>query len=276
MAPMAQPPAPAPQGGLPGSVAMPGQVQTPGSPPVQTQLPAAGTPEQNGGQQPVTSPTTSVGQLGTAAGVNPFASGNYGATAPTSAGQQGTANDMGSAAQNLILGGLNNPNPNANSALTGGASQLAQSQVADPNPYNSSNIQQMMSVLNTPIVEQQQAALAAQNANAASRGIYDSNINSGALNDINTAAGRQQLSAADTLLQNAAQAQLQGTNSAISNAAGLQNQAFNQQQSSTAQALNNLLGYSGQEFGQQLSTAQQNLAQQNQQQNLQLQMLGLS
>jgi len=141
------------------------------------------------------------------------------------------ANQMGGALQSLLTGQLQNPNP-----------------------YNSSNIQTMMQTLNTPIQEQQQQQLAANESNMASRGLANSNINTGFINDINTQAGRQQMNSADMLLQNAAQAQMQGTNSAVSNA----------------------LGYGNQQFGQSLATAQQNQSMDQQQQQYMMQLLGLS
>jgi hypothetical protein len=250
------------------------------TPPAVSNVPVAQPPTVGASTQP--SPGTGVAPAGSAinpapaaaTGANPFTAGQYGAAPATPASAQATANDMGTAAQNLLLGGLNNPNPNAGSPLTSGAATMAQGQLANPNPYNASNVQQEMQVLQQPIVEQQQADIAAQNANAASRGVFDSNINSGALSDINTAAGRQQADIGSQLISQMAGAQQTGENSAISNAAGLQNQQFGQQQSSTAQALNNLLGYSGQSFNQSAVTAQLNQAQQAQQEQFLLAQLG--
>lgn len=257
----------------------PGTVSTGGSTAVG---PGAGAPGGSAPPAPTSTVSGAGGQVGattSAPGVNPFANGNYGATAPTSTSQQNTANAMGTSLQNLLLGNVSNPNPQATSPLTSGsgsASALAQQQLANPNPYNSQNIQTMMSVLNTPIVEQQQQEIGDTQAAMAQRGVFDSSLAQGNLQDINTAAGEQQMSAADTLLQNAANAQLTGTNSAISNAAALQNQAFNQGQTATTNAVANQLGYSNTEFNQALQTNQENLAQtQAQNQNL-LALLGMS
>ncbi|GEM_PF-6660093 len=258
-------------------------------------------------------------------GANPFTAaapgGSYGATPPVAASQQQTANDMGSAVQNLLLGSLQNPNPYASSPLLGTAASLAQAQgqevnpyltsglvggaesailgqLRNPNPYNATNVQQMMSVLQQPILEQQQQQIQAVNADAARRGIFDSSIAEGNLKDVDTAAGRAQLSIADTLAQQIAQAQLAGTNSAIANAgglegqlagqwqtgtnsaignlAGLESQQFGQDQAARTNAIANLLGYSGQTFNQGLQSAQMNLAQQQAQAQDYLTMLGLT
>ncbi len=253
-------------------------------------------------------------------GANPFG-GNYGNAPPTSTQQQDTANNMGTAVQGLLGYGLNNPNPQAGSPLTSASTNLAlnqaanpnpyldsglttgatnavNNQLANPNPYNATNIQQMMSVLQTPIQEQQQADIAGVQGNMASRGLYDSTTAQGALQDVNTAAGRAQTSIASQLLQQAAAAQQAGENSAIGNASGLEgelagqyqtgvnsaigntaglaNQAFNQQQTGTNNAINNLLGYSNQNFNQNLATNQENQAQQQQAYQQAMQMLGMS
>jgi hypothetical protein len=216
---------------------------------------------------------TQVGQAGFQYGANPFTSGQYGAAPATSASQQATANALGTNIQNILGSSTYSPQgygqANYNtSPLTQGASALSASQLANPNPYNSSNIQQMMQTLNTPIIEQQQQEIAGTQANMASRGLYDSSLAQGNLQDVYTAAGRQQLSAADTLLQNAAQAQLSGTNSAISNAAGLQGQAQSQLQTAQNNAIQNLLGYNQDQFNNSLATQQQNLAQTQQLYNM--------
>src|SRR6185437_6511892 len=101
-------------------------------------------------------------------------------------------------------------------------------QLANPNAYEATNVQHMMSVVNTPILEQHQQELNKNQSAIASRGLANSGINEGQINDINTSAGRQQLSMADTLANQIAQAQLTGTNSAIGNAAGYENQLANQ------------------------------------------------
>lgn len=244
-APTAAPAVPVPYS--PGNVGTPGMYM-PGSNaaaagqailPLSFKPPPAGTPGQGqpqtptnpGGAPPGTPPSPPP------TGTNPFQPTpaapppQYGSTPGATPGQQDTGNALGTSVQNLIG-----------------------SQLANPNPYNSNNIQTMMGVLNTPIVEQQQQAIQANQANMASRGLFDSTLAEGNLNDINTAAGRQQLSAADTLLNNAAQAQLASTNSAVSN----------------------LTGYNQEQFNDSLATNQQNEAQQQQQFQDALQMLGLS
>src|SRR6185437_14499741 len=119
-------------------------------------------------------------------GSNPFTnpSANPGATPPSTPAQQGTANSLGQGIQNLLLGGVTNPNPQANNPLMTGASGLAQSQLANPNPYNADNIQQMMSVLQQPILEQQQQDISNMQANMAARGLSTSSIGAGNLADI--------------------------------------------------------------------------------------------
>lgn len=155
----------------------------------------------------------------------------YGSGPAATSQQQNTANQLGAATQNLLLNQLQNPDPLA--------SQAFQTQM-----------QQAQTQLNEQYKKQQDAI----NSSLASRGVYDSSLAGGYLSDLNTAQGRQMASIAANLLPQEAQLAQSGTNSAISN----------------------ILGYNQNQYNQQYGTAQLNMQQQALQ-NQQLQaLLGLS
>lgn len=136
---------------------------------------------------------------------------NYGATPPATSQTQDTANQLGTATQNLLLNQLQNPNP------LGAQSYQTQ-------------LQQAQTQLNEQYKQQQDQI----NQNLASRGVFDSSLAGGYLSDLNTAQGRQMASIAANLLPQEAQLGLEGTNSAISNMLGYGGQQFGQQ-ATTAQ-----------------------------------------
>lgn len=155
----------------------------------------------------------------------------YGSTPSATTQQQNTANQLGTATQNLLLNQLQNPNP------LGAQSYQTQ-------------LQQAQTQLNEQYKQQQDQI----NSSLASRGVMNSSLAGGYLNDLNTAQGRQMASIAANLLPQEAQLGLEGTNSALAN----------------------MLGYGNQQFNQALGTAGINLAQQNQQNQSLQQLLGLT
>jgi hypothetical protein len=193
------------------------------------------------------------------------APGQYGSGPAATSQTQNTANQLGGATQNLLLNQLQNPNSTMGSPA---AQNLLQQQLANPNPLGSQAFQTQMQQAQTGINEQMQQSQDAINSNLASRGVYDSSLAGGYLQDLSTSAGRQMASIGANLLPQEAQLQLQGTNSALGNA-----QAYSGQNTSNiSNALANSLGYGQNQFNQAATTSQLNLAQQ-QQQNAQLQQL---
>ncbi len=130
----------------------------------------------------------------------------YGATPAASSTEQNTANQLGTATQNLLLNQLQNPNPLGAQAFQ---TQMQQAQ--------------------TGINENMQQQTDAINQNLASRGVYDSSLAGGYLKDLSTSAGRQMASIGADLLPQEAQLQLQGTNSALANMLGYGGQQYQQQ-----------------------------------------------
>lgn len=198
-----------------------------GAPPSQPTSPQ--TPQSFAGAPPM-GPSSPSGS-GYGPSFAPPATQTYGSGYAATPQTQGNANALGTATQNLLLGQLNNPNPYAAPAVQAGLQQAQ-----------------------TQINEQQQQGVDAINSNLASRGVYDSSLASGYLQDINTQGGRQMASIGAGLLGQEAQNYAGGVNS----------------------ALNNSGNYNANQFNQQATTAQINNQQQQAQQQYLLQMLGLT